>query len=699
MNVYQKNSKPYQTVKSFGRSFNEILNIAIMLQKSELEIKEKLNSIGYNVVFFGAYPITDINKDLYSTIGQYFAFAVGGHAGTSRASVMINGTYVNKELAHVDISYFINDMLQIKKIDYLWIDAENAEYGFFDIFYKDGRFAKNNIIFCQTSLEVHYPNAKQKSEFMKFIQTIVSEARFGKMNIEKTKEVFAGLIEKPQLTDQLLSRPPLKFIIDIVAAVIKSTGYLKNDFSKSELEGASADKQSKIEFLEKLIKLLDEGDLQNVKASKIIAGKDADDTNLLLQKLGMNARNFGGEAKEKKKKKSSSSKDKEKKSSKEEKSSKKDDSSEKREKRSRSVDKKDDAKEKKSKKSSDKSKDHKSKERSKSKDKHGSSESKESKLSKEAKEEKRQKKKVLKRGDSMIAMNGDVENIHDDEGYEEAERPSGNLIVYNDSATPVSQTATSPVKTDDSGMGDDSPRPPPPAERAALLRQATGAARPQTSMGRPGTASSRPAPPKIKKKQIATIDNTPQPTVELKSEIIQDTPNKDADNEDDNFIIEEEEVEAPLITSVEIGEEDRGALVQKIMDTKAEIEDGGIAKDFEHQENDNEEFNLEKEKIVGIRNKMQDVTKAAYPLARLFDFINDDIDAMMKELEKWRAEQRKNELEQQNRAAAGFGDSGRLLTIVTNLENDIQEIKTELSAARGRVLENDQRIKILLRNV
>lgn len=47
-------------------------------------------------------------------------------------------------------------------------------------------------------------------------------------------------------------------------------------------------------------------------------------------------------------------------------------------------------------------------------------------------------------------------------------------------------------------------RPPVPQ----FERPATAAARPQTSMGRPGTAAARPAPPKLKKKVIATIEET-----------------------------------------------------------------------------------------------------------------------------------------------------------------------------------------------
>ncbi|CAI5455034.1 unnamed protein product [Caenorhabditis angaria] len=523
------------------------------------------------------------------------------------------------------------------------------------------------------------------------------------MSTSETIELYAGLISKPTLTEQLLSRPPFKFIVDIVTNIIKSTGYLKDEFDKDELAAAGTDKTSKAAFLDKLISLLNNGDLENVKSAKIIAGKDPEDTNKLLQKLAKNAKNSGGGEKEKKKKSKDKDKDKDKeKDTKEKKSSSKEKSSERKSKRdsiSTSSDEKKKEKREKSKSKDEKEKSSKKSSSSSSKERHKSKEKKSSEEN--GKSEKKKKDKVLKRGDSMIAINGDVPHTpnedRQDEGYDEQEGPS-NVMIMNDSADSSSllQAATSPVKTDDSGMGDDSPRPPPPAERAALLRQATGAARPMTSMGRPGTAASRPAPPKIKKKQIAVVDSTPQPVIELKSEIITDGPTKEED--ENNFVMEEDEVvDAPVVTSETVDEEDRGALVQKIMEKKAELEDG--AANNQNADDGDETTAIEREKVRQLQDKLQDLTKTAYPLARLFDFANDDIETMIKELEKWRIEQRKNELDEQNKKAAGLGDSSRLYEMISNLQRDIKDIKDELSAARGRVLANEDKIKLLVSNI
>lgn len=44
---------------------------------------------------------------------------------------------------------------------------------------------------------------------------------------EATRKAFEGLIDKPKLTDELLARPPFKFLLDVISNTINNTGYLK----------------------------------------------------------------------------------------------------------------------------------------------------------------------------------------------------------------------------------------------------------------------------------------------------------------------------------------------------------------------------------------------------------------------------------------------------------------------------------------
>jgi len=131
------------------------------------------------------------------------------------------------------------------------------------------------------------------------------------MDTDKTRSLFAPLIQRPVLTDQLLNRPPFKFLHDIVSEIIKSTGYSDGLFTDDERDStkASSSRDSKIAFLQKLIDLLNiNGELDDLKPAKIVAGKEPELTNILLQSLAIEAAAYKQQQKEKKTTKSKSSK-------------------------------------------------------------------------------------------------------------------------------------------------------------------------------------------------------------------------------------------------------------------------------------------------------------------------------------------------------------------------------------------------------
>lgn len=107
--------------------------------------------------------------------------------------------------------------------------------------------------------------------------------------IRKTQDILGKYFKKPPLTEKLLKKPPFRFIQDVVAAVIKETGFLEGLFTNEELSAdISKDKEKKLAFLTKLIdvvKLITGLDL-TVRASKIISGHEPTKTNELFQAIG-----------------------------------------------------------------------------------------------------------------------------------------------------------------------------------------------------------------------------------------------------------------------------------------------------------------------------------------------------------------------------------------------------------------------------
>ncbi|EGT57056.1 hypothetical protein CAEBREN_11786 [Caenorhabditis brenneri] len=154
----------------------------------EERYQRKMQKLGKTVKFFGADPMVELNSEIYSRIGKYFPFAVARHPGYTNASVEKNGEFIDQNVAHVDILYFIKQILDIEKIDNLWIDAEGAEYELFDIFEKNGVLDQNDITVCQVNLEVHIadpvghqinPNIEKQKIFLDFVKKIITEKKYG----------------------------------------------------------------------------------------------------------------------------------------------------------------------------------------------------------------------------------------------------------------------------------------------------------------------------------------------------------------------------------------------------------------------------------------------------------------------------------------------------------------------------------------
>ncbi|KAK6759887.1 hypothetical protein RB195_021447 [Necator americanus] len=506
------------------------------------------------------------------------------------------------------------------------------------------------------------------------------------VNAENTRAAFSGLIDKPPLTDHLLARPPFKFILDVVSSTISKTGYLKDQFPSDALNPSKlTDKAAKMAFLDSLIQILNDGSLDDVKSSKIVAGKEPDLTNLLLIKLAEGAR---AHVKAKKSSKHSRSSHREESSEKSSKTKHRSKSREPKEEKtkSRSSSKHREEKEKEEKKDKKSTKERESDH--KSSKKKSSKTDEEKKKKKEKKENEPTEKIVEKQEEKERDINSNEVEHHIDQGFDE---PSSS---HADSPKSPAN-AFSPAKTDDSGVSDmtESPRMP------IVERPMTGAvARPQTSMGRPGTAAARPAPPKLKRKQIATVEETSstpaQPTAELISEAITAAP-------EETFLVEEEEPEEFVPdtfkpSEAELPNDERGGLVQKMIDTTAEFDDGSQNASADV---DQGEFAREKLKAEALLNSLQMVTRTTHPLSRIFDFAQEDLELMTKELEKWRSETKKYEALLKDKEAQGIGDTQKLTNVLNKLDDEVSDMRAAVRSAKSRIIVNNERIHGMLNNV
>ncbi|CAF3504554.1 unnamed protein product [Rotaria socialis] len=107
--------------------------------------------------------------------------------------------------------------------------------------------------------------------------------------IKRTQDTLGQIINAPALTEKLLSRPPVQFLQDIVKAVMKKTNFLQGLYSDEELSSAylKESRDNKTLFMKKLVTAVYIAVKRppDVRVSKILAGQEADKTNLLLQAL------------------------------------------------------------------------------------------------------------------------------------------------------------------------------------------------------------------------------------------------------------------------------------------------------------------------------------------------------------------------------------------------------------------------------
>ncbi|XP_032046459.1 TRAF3-interacting protein 1 isoform X2 [Aythya fuligula] len=107
--------------------------------------------------------------------------------------------------------------------------------------------------------------------------------------LRQTREALGRVIRRPPLTDRLLSRPPFRYLHDVIAEVIRVTGFLKGLYTEFELKSENVkDKDAKISFLQKAIDavVMVTGEPLAVKPARVVAGHEPEKTNEFLQAIG-----------------------------------------------------------------------------------------------------------------------------------------------------------------------------------------------------------------------------------------------------------------------------------------------------------------------------------------------------------------------------------------------------------------------------
>ncbi|KAL3837111.1 hypothetical protein ACJMK2_022492 [Sinanodonta woodiana] len=219
-------------------------------------------------------------------------------------------------------------------------------------------------------------------------------------------------------------------------------------------------------------------------------------------------------------------------------------------------------------------------------------------------------------------------------------------------------------------------------------------------------ASARPAPPRRKEDTIQS-----EPSMRLGSgkptNVIVD--NEQGSDEDETFVVEESAPPPPepekTTTKMDVDEdEDHGALVKNIMKTKKEYEAQQTKKtDIDRSTLSDAQRRKQREQIQKeidkLRGSIQTLTRSANPLGKIMDYVQEDLDSMQKELEKWKTENKEHAQALKRETAITERAVEPLKAQLTEVDQQIKDQMDLIAAVKSNILRNDQKIEKMLRTI
>ncbi|XP_066992920.2 TRAF3-interacting protein 1 [Anabrus simplex] len=254
------------------------------------------------------------------------------------------------------------------------------------------------------------------------------------------------------------------------------------------------------------------------------------------------------------------------------------------------------------------------------------------------------------------------------------------------------------------------------------LRGSLGGAEP-TIIGNRDPAVPLPRPKSVRPKSARPPHARPKSRIEVvtadetvegegKVKVITETDPFREQDEDDNFVV----VEAPPVLledtpfaptstqALQPGENSQhGHLVAQILETQKELEDDAqrsLPHDSQNKKMDIEwddagrqrEREIVSKEVERLRTSIQTLTRAANPLGKLMDFLQEDVDTMQRELRNWRImnnDLRKQLLEEERKTELSIEP---LKARLKELNEKIDLKLDEISSVKARIMENEDSI-------
>ncbi|CAF0735145.1 unnamed protein product [Rotaria sp. Silwood1] len=541
----------------------------------------------------------------------------------------------------------------------------------------------------------------------------MSEAAADSDIIKRTQDTLGQIINAPALTDKLLNRPPVQFLQDIVKAVVKKTNFLQGLYSDEELSSAylKESRDNKTLFMKKLVTAVYIAVKRppDVRVSKILAGQEADKTNLLLQALAeaINSNVDNNEVVRKTLQSLGETNE--------------------NEDPPRSRDRKD----------QEQSERHRSKEErsSKSHEREGSASEKKTSSRDSTKDQSdadgssshSKKRRSSRPNDDNANDEKKLAAAQKQEDDDENDKKDDDGSRSRRSTRPSSAKGPRKQQNNGSQHGPISPKSDPSSRQPPAQPTPTSTDRDNTDerpLVRPGTANTAAKSRKPMKVtasdeisgssgRIPSAAQRGQGTLIVESKGSRDNDmNNDNDDEDDNFLIQEEK---PSLTKSfkqddldnrggGLGDQEddegaqHGALVKKMIDSKKQLEHGseiaGQRSDVKTFAQNDAQRRREREKIQKdvdkLRETIQSLTKSVVPLGKILEYLQEDYEMMAKEMQHYSDEYKRTVIELRKEKFTTDQNLEPLRAALLDVDEQIIDMKNRIIFMKKKINNNEK---------
>jgi len=257
-------------------------------------------------------------------------------------------------------------------------------------------------------------------------------------------------------------------------------------------------------------------------------------------------------------------------------------------------------------------------------------------------------------------------------------------------AAPLQQMSSAPVHKPDEG--------------APASEDSSKAERPRTA---------RRAPPKLSSNEVKvdkrSLGGEPTPI----SGVIMEGG---AEEEDDSILMVDQQGEALDTSSMlkDVDGDGHGKLVRNLLDAKKDFDLSAEEKDKKEADEGGDGGIIlgkkggaaaaggrlpSKTEIDTLRATIQTLCQSCNPLGRCLEYVQEDLEAMAKELEQWRAVGRLKETELAEEESKTEGSLVPLQNELANVEMQVKEKRSQIRFYKASIVRNDATIERLLSQV